>query len=179
MEMIRISGDRIKIMMSREDMETYSLSCECMDYENEETRHALRSILEEASRETGFDAAPGKVFVQVYESRAGGCEMYVTRLPEKEAEGEEAAGDSVGIFGFDSLRSLAMLCKRLCDAEYEGGLSVMTDRGRWYLRFDSGDFPLCAGDYGERLGEHTAAYITEYGCRLYGREALRQLAELR
>ena len=51
-----------------------------LDYENTETRRAFWSILDEAKHRTGFDAASEKVFVQVYPSKSGGCEMYVTKL---------------------------------------------------------------------------------------------------
>lgn len=83
MELLLISDSRLKVILSREDMEKYSLSAEMMDYDNTETRRAFWSILDEAKHRTGFDAAADRVFVQVYPSRCGGCEMFVTKLGEK------------------------------------------------------------------------------------------------
>ncbi len=80
MELIVISDSKLKIMLSGEDMKQYSIDCETLDYENTETRRAFWSILDEAKQRTGFDAASEKVFVQVYPSKDGGCEMYVTKL---------------------------------------------------------------------------------------------------
>lgn len=75
-----ISDSKLKIMLTKEDLKEYALDCNTLDYENTETRRAFWSILDEAKHRTGFDAASEKVFVQVYPSRAGGCEMYVTKL---------------------------------------------------------------------------------------------------
>lgn len=80
MELIVISDSKLKIMLTKEDLREYALDCNTLDYENTETRRAFWSILDEAKHRTGFDAASEKVFVQVYPSRAGGCEMYVTKL---------------------------------------------------------------------------------------------------
>lgn len=88
MELIRIRDDRLKIMLTESDMDKYSLSCESLDYDNAETRHALWSILGEAKRKTGFDAASSRVLVQVYTSKCGGCEMYVTKLSEDAEEND-------------------------------------------------------------------------------------------
>lgn len=80
MELILISDSKLKIMLTTDDMREYALDCSTLDYDNTETRRAFWSILDEAKHRTGFDAASEKVFVQVYPSRSGGCEMYVTKL---------------------------------------------------------------------------------------------------
>lgn len=80
MELIVISDSKLKIMLTSEDLREYSLDCSTLDYESTETRRAFWSILDEAKHRTGFDAASEKVFVQVYPSKKGGCEMYVTKL---------------------------------------------------------------------------------------------------
>ena len=80
MELIMISNSKLKIMLTSEDMKEYSLDCNTLSYENTETRRAFWSILDEAKHRTGFDAASERVFVQVYPSKKGGCEMYVTKL---------------------------------------------------------------------------------------------------
>ena len=80
MELIMISSSKLKIMLTSEDMKEYSLDCNTLNYENTETRRAFWSILDEAKHRTGFDAASERVFVQVYPSKKGGCEMYVTKL---------------------------------------------------------------------------------------------------
>ena len=80
MELIVINENKLKITLSESDMKQYSLDCNTVDYDNTETRKAFWSILDEVKQKTGFDAASQKIFVQLYPSKKGGCEMYVTKL---------------------------------------------------------------------------------------------------
>ena len=75
MELIRISDSKLKIMLNAEDMVHYAINSDLLNYENTETRRAVWQILDEAKQQTGFDAASDRVLIQVYPSRAGGCEM--------------------------------------------------------------------------------------------------------
>lgn len=80
MELILISDTKLKVMLSAEDMQRYHISCDTIDYDNPHSRRAFWNILDEAKSRTGFDPAGNKVFVQLYPSREGGCEMFVTKL---------------------------------------------------------------------------------------------------
>ena len=80
MELILINENKLKITLSRRDMKQYDLDCDTIDYDKTETRKAFWSILDEAKHKTGFDAAKQRVFIQLYPSKEGGCEMYVTKL---------------------------------------------------------------------------------------------------
>ena len=75
-----ISGEKLKVMLSSADMEYYAISCDMLDSGNAQSRCAFRKILEDARGQCGFDAAGAKVFVQVFPSKEGGCEMFVTKL---------------------------------------------------------------------------------------------------
>ena len=80
MELILINDAKLKIILNDADMEYYRLDCNCANYNNTETRRAFWDILDEVKHKTGFDAASDKVFIQLYPSKEGGCEMYVTKL---------------------------------------------------------------------------------------------------
>ena len=80
MELLPINEQKIKIMLSHEDLAAWQLSPDTIDYNTTETRRAFWGILDEAKKKTGFDAAKEKVFVQLYPAKNGGCEMYVTKL---------------------------------------------------------------------------------------------------
>ena len=80
MELIKISDSKLKIALTPTDMEKYSLDIQTMDYDKTQTRSAFWQLLDEAKHKTGFDAASEKIFVQIYSSAGGGCEMYVTKL---------------------------------------------------------------------------------------------------
>ena len=80
MELLLISDSKLKVMLSPKDMEQYEITCENIDYDNTETRRAFWSILNQAKHQTGFDAAADRIFIQVYPSRGGGCEIFVTKI---------------------------------------------------------------------------------------------------
>ena len=113
MELILISDKKLKVMLSASDMQKYELDNDTIDYDNTETRRAFWQILDEAKHKTGFDAASEKVFIQVYPSRGGGCEMYVTKLGAlSSALPEDALSRKtsfsmlrgrIGIYHFDTL----------------------------------------------------------------------------
>ncbi|MBR5453353.1 MAG: adaptor protein MecA, partial [Clostridia bacterium] len=81
MDMIVISDSKLKIMLTQSDMKRLEISCESIDYDNSDTRAALKSILEEVRCQTGVDLSAKRICIQVYPSREGGCEMFVNVLP--------------------------------------------------------------------------------------------------
>ncbi len=80
MELIHINSSKLKIMLSKADMLEYELDCDTFNYDNTETRRAFWNILKEVKTRTGFDAAADRVFIQLYPSKDGGCEIYVTKV---------------------------------------------------------------------------------------------------
>ncbi|MBE6544118.1 MAG: adaptor protein MecA [Ruminococcaceae bacterium] len=82
MELLIISDCKLKIILSKGDMESYNLTAEALDYSLKNTRQTFDEIFELAKRKTGFEIKKGRLFVQVYPSVDGGCEIYLTRLEE-------------------------------------------------------------------------------------------------
>ena len=153
MELIMISQSRLKIMLSADDMQKYSLGTE-IDYSDSVTRKAFRSILKEAKERTGFNAETEKIFVQFYPSKKGGCELYITKINDEidvtDFEDEEAKKQkpikppdhSFGFippgkniqrerkraFSFSTADDLIAVCKRLLSIKWNGKSSVYKDR---------------------------------------------------
>lgn len=82
MELIVISDRKLKIMLTEPDMAKYELQPNTADYGDLHTRAALRHIFEDAQAEIGFETQGERLFVQLYTSRNGGCEIFVTKLEE-------------------------------------------------------------------------------------------------
>ncbi len=128
MELLRISDSKLKVTLSADDMEKYRLDNETMDYDNTETRSAFWQILDEAKHKTGFDAGGEKIFVQVYPSRCGGCEMYVTKVSEERALSAaqrrtppvSLVRGSVSVYRFETLDLLITVCRKLKEIGYTG-----------------------------------------------------------
>lgn len=189
MELIRINENKLKIMLSEGDMKQYAIDCASLDYDNTETRRAFWSILDEAKHQTGFDAASQRVFVQLYPSKEGGCEMFVTKLgspplpvePSESPEPMEFAPLGCHcltplrhtdiLYAFPSLEVLLSVCRRLNTLGFSEPCSA------W--KRDDGQYLLLLSEREENLyiplSELT--FLCEYGTKENAESALLLLEE--
>ena len=65
-------------MLDESDMRKYHIENEC-DCAEGSTRRAIRSLLECARDQIGFNTDGEEIFVQLYTSKQGGCELFVTK----------------------------------------------------------------------------------------------------
>ena len=157
MELILINDSKLKIMLTPADMKEYDISCESVDYRQTETRRAFWCILDDAKHKTGFDAASEKVYIQMYPSKEGGCEMYVTKLgftsPDENIDlAEERDGELA--YHFTSIGPLLRVCKCLASM----GLS---ETGEAY-RAEDGYYLLIDPPHGEIIPDRFA-FLSEFG----------------
>lgn len=191
MELIRISERKLKVMLSPDDMVHYAISCESMDYENTETRRAFWDILDIAKHQTGFDAARDKIYVQVYPSRSGGCELYVTMLPEEakqRADNAEITKRQFSIYQFDAFATLVTVCAILVAQGYVDESDAYRVADRWFLRLrdtqqgTSGKptllYPFLLEYATREDGLLPLAYIREHGTCVCRAQAVQMLSRL-
>ena len=162
MELIMINSSKLKIMLSADDMTKYSLGSN-IDYAELKTRQAFKSILSEARERTGFDAESEKIYIQLYPSKKGGCEIYITKIdddsewieespPQKASETkslyksiERSSGiipahkrysqkERKRIYSFADLENLISVCRRLLSVGWKGESSAFRDEnGNFYI----------------------------------------------
>lgn len=207
MDLIRINDYKLKIMLTPSDMACYDLDAETLDYGQEDTRHALRNILDEAKNRTGFDASGDKIYIQLYPSRGGGCELFVTKLellcaadhaaeqPSRPTaippvlsprahtvrQSEAERGRSIA-FAFDALNDLLCVCRRLQQRSFHGSSSAYHgEQGQYYLLLSGGS----GSKHYALFDRDTLAFIHEYGTqqdahaiRLYIKEHASPICEL-
>lgn len=189
MEWIRISESKLKIMLSDEDARRYALDCRSADYADVMTREAFREILTEVRAETGFDATEDKVYIQMYPSKGGGCELFVTKMgllltdctpvesnahtttqstlkyqkKPRETRKRECA------FSFSRLEELLPLCKRM-SSFFQGESEIWQDENAvwWLLLSDHGDPLTTCEDF---------RFALEYGTSQQPREVRMYLGE--
>lgn len=80
MEWIKISANKLKIMLTAEDARHYELDCSASACSDMATRAAFREILSDVCRETGFDTRQEETYIQMYPSKEGGCELFITKM---------------------------------------------------------------------------------------------------
>ena len=85
MELILINKNKLKIMLDENDMKKYHIGSES-DCAEGSTRKAIRNLLENAKDQIGFDTDGEEIFVQLYASKRGGCELFVTKCQAQNDE---------------------------------------------------------------------------------------------
>ena len=177
-----ISDSKLKIMLSQKDMTKYALRIEDIDYDNTETRRAFWSILDEAKHKTGFDAARERIFVQVFPSRCGGCEIFVTKL-EKGVSPEDlsvsvAKRKNDTAYRFSDINDLLSVCSILSQKGYEGESAVYCDDKCYYLSITGEQ--LFIDEYADmRENKKYIYHILEHCERICTKGAVEKLATLR
>lgn len=141
MELILINDAKLKIILNDADMEYYRLDCNCANYNNTETRRAFWDILDEVKHKTGFDAASDKVFIQLYPSKEGGCEMYVTKLNLPCASKSSSLHISHPIIVvFKALKDMISACRLIKHLAFACNSKAWVDENQvFYLLLESED----------------------------------------
>lgn len=162
MEFILINENKIKVMLTEQDLKDFEIDAEDLDYSNTDTKRMFWDILSRAKHSTGFDTDGQKVLVQLYPSRHGGCELFVTKIGELcpaddgcmlsskpgEPHTEKRASklrlktqiekkDS-SVFLFESLSDLLCVCRHLESLGYDSQSSAYIDRDKRYYLFLEG-----------------------------------------
>jgi negative regulator of genetic competence, sporulation and motility len=194
MEWIRISQNKLKIMLTAEDARHYELNCEQADYTDVLTRTAFREILTDVKREADFDASEDKVYIQMYPSKEGGCELFVTKigllLNEQQAPSTSqvsgkaaprARRENALAFRFPSFSLLSAACRRLRPLPIRKSEAFRDEKGAWWL-FLSGcegqKFRFLSGYAREVRADLARLYLAEHGKSVCEKNAVERLAEL-
>ena len=181
MELILISKSKLKIMLDERDMLKYHINDDT-DCAEPRAREAIRSILDRARDEVGFETEGSEIFIQLYTSKRGGCELFISKSklptpPERPAlkpgeDSKKKGNQSKMAFSFPSISNLISVCRELNRISLPHKSSAFTDsEGKAYLilydvgasvytRLDRLTFIL---EFGSRESPHAlTSYISEH-----------------
>ncbi|WRS26666.1 adaptor protein MecA [Oscillospiraceae bacterium MB08-C2-2] len=187
MEIILVSPEKLKIILTRQDMNNLSLEYEDMDYTDLQTKEVIVSLLEQAKEQAGFNPKNTKLFIEVYPTQEGGCVLYFTSHSSGSWYGGPKKGYQVGpiIFEFEDSETLIQAAIRLFSRYshriYKSSLYLYGQRYRLILYpLDYSDrlSVFFLGEYAKRVGEGEilAAFIQEHGKELAVDNAIDLLA---
>lgn len=191
MDILKISDDALKLMLTAEDMDTYSLDCKTIAKDRAHSAAVIREILREAGDKCGFYSDGARFFVQIYASTGGECEIFVKRLGgnimsalEYKRETRDiccipsVTGHGLFVYSFDKMSPMMHACRRLRDAKYSGESNAYSEDGRnlFYLVLEERS-PLPEEHGGRLCTRNTAYYISEH-CRLICAGAVEVLGRL-
>ena len=202
MELIVINENKLKIMMTKNDMESFGLD------ENEfycsvtNARDILERILDNSPIHTGFEniTIEDKILLQLYPDKNGGCELYVTKMifdetediplmPEENDYKYLLPKPQIKIplisFKFDSLEDVISAAKELVFRNYVCEASFYQNHdGKYYLFMNvsnkKGDAQIeFLSEFGENTNaENSYLMLLEYGKCLFKKDAIKSLAEI-
>ncbi len=174
MELLLISKNKIRISLTKEDLDGYMITCDRIDYDNTETRRVFWCIFDEVKQKTGFDAAERRIFIQIYPDKSGGCEIYVSKInaPQNAETDRDNSYVSFGtrdpapsavknVYSFDETKDLISACRQLLALKYGGHSDAYTDSsGKFYLAIEPETQKTdVLTEYGSR---HTSQTILSY-----------------
>ena len=177
MELIRISLDKIKISLSKAELEEYDLTVDSIDYGKSKTKEAFRELFVEAKERTGFEADGEKVFVQIFRAKNGGCEIFVSRIARETARDKS---ENAKTFAFPDLDELVRACRALMDIGFCKRSDAYAENGQFYLilhnpcEIESG----CVLEYGEEIAAPRQEYINEHLTLIRKNDAVCLLSEM-
>ncbi len=180
MEHIMISPGKMKLMLTKSDLDRYDIDCTSLEREDTAARKAFRELLDDVKRFSGFDALEDKVFIQLYPSKDGGAEIYITKLTAKRDEPTLTDGSSVrvgAVYGFSTLGDMMNACSRFSSEDIPDKSSGWYGEGKYFLITESvlpyGDFIRgrkndksleFIGDYGKIIDRQEAEFYVKEHC---------------
>lgn len=183
MEVILISDDRVKIMLTDEDLREFDIDYGIAEGDTDLCRR-FKSVLQRADDICGTHIGSERVMIQLFQSRGGGCELFVTKLPLASLPAKNKKCDGV-FYVFESIGALVAVC-RLLAARGHGKHSsaYFSDRTcALYIPEFSESKPLplsaaCLDEYGSRADGSTRIYISEHAHSVCSENAVEILSKL-
>ena len=157
MEVIEIGKTQLIFVLDRGDMKKYRIDADCKT-----------PILKDGFSRLVTDLGVGSQFlsgvlVQIFDSKNGGCEMFVTKIPDSTSLSVDGTPtDKKYIYIFSALDELLSACKMLSGANVQGGIAYAdTDKKKYFLLLSKecqymGEFGglRCKESVWEYLSEH-------------------------
>lgn len=180
-----LTDDKLKAVLSCEDMDAYDLSYQVLDYEDINTKEFISDILFLAKIKTGFTPNKSKLLIEVYPYEKTGCVLYFTSTSEFSDDKNNKNISIPVIFMFSDIDVLidagCRLFKLYCHRIYKSSLYLMDNSYRLIIypleRCDSVTTHFLS-QYGERIGDGIilASYIEEHGKPILEQNAIDKLA---
>lgn len=184
MEILQIDDGKVLLSLSADDMAEY----------NGSRREKLRRLMFDIHEKYGCRLFCGRILIQMYESKKGGCELFVTKLDDRGGQNEMTRQtdermmteyrryilrEKREIYSFEEMSGLLFACKLLLKSGYGGKSEAFADKekGRFYLVLEFGSAYPCEA-LGTACAGITEYYLNEHCTKIFGDHAAKILGEL-
>ena len=80
MKLYRQGKCEIRIRLTNEDLKDFAITVEELDYDSPRGKRVIRSLFDKAKEELGFETAGEKIYIQLYPTRLGECDLFITKV---------------------------------------------------------------------------------------------------
>ena len=194
MDFLKIGNNKLKIVLTREELKKYKLDKIGADEDLSPYRRTLFRIIDLANERTGFSPGEEKLLLQFYPTRRGG-EIFVTKLcilteAQKNiisrSDNLTTVSRSTRAYFFDTLTDAIALAKSIslkCDLTEDSALYI-TEFGNVVLEIEEHsandknvDHPEIT-EFSDPITADFFAYLREHSIPLYEKNAIKSLATL-
>ena len=194
MELILISSNKLKVMLDLDEARKYKI----LDVEGNIANggtNGLHEILDDIYRLSGFDTKSENLEIEIFESRDGGCEMFITRQTEKKTYSQkdiknlcrECLSENVTLaYIFKTMSDLITVCRLLGEKTLPAKSRAFSVGSKnfylilTFLGFFTSELYTSLefiSEYGERVSAtHLEDYLHEYGKEICDKEAVERLS---
>lgn len=158
MEFTSLGKLSIRIRLEQSDMDRYGVTYDDMDYGSARTKHIIWELLDKARQSAGFDTDGKKLHIQIFPSKQGGCELYISKISSAERHTE------VSVYRFDSLEGLLPALVYLKSTDLIRTARLYERHGAWYVCTSA---ELC--EYARKLTEPLFELVLAEHGRFIGR----------
>lgn len=140
MKIEKISDSRIKLTISREDMDSFGINVNSILTDAPQMKHFFQSLMKKAEKETGFCAENSRLMIEAHSHEAGGVILFVTNLDKTKtaaptrkirAKAKEEITNGISVFEFASFEDICNFVKN-CYGGYRGG-ALYAYKDKYYL----------------------------------------------
>jgi negative regulator of genetic competence, sporulation and motility len=174
MEIMKITDTSIKISLCATEAQEYNLNEECQ-LDTKEVKKSFARLLSKAKKEVGFKYAGENIVAEIFSSKDGGYEIFVSCLNlEEKMYREKANSEKIQrqaqsvIYSFDELEDLLLVSSRLAKLELGIKSSLYLDESskKYYLILDGVSkkdaFLGFISEYAMPVKSNHITYIYEY-----------------
>ena len=178
----KIASDKIRIILTEQDLKRYNITYRQMEYSDPATRSLLQALLILAEEKAGFDCSDrSRLLIELFPAAGGGCSVVFTLLGKQE-------NIRCCVYSFPKLEILIQCAVKAADLgccpHPEGCFCALYRMERDYrilcrpAKYPSDCLPVLE-EYGFPAGEGemAAAYTEEHGTLLAAPDGLKRLAD--
>ena len=190
MEIIKINLTSVKVILSREECEKYEFLSN-PELEEVEMLASIDTLLEKINKEKNLDLKNNKLLLQVYPSKSGECEIYISCTEDKIMYKEKTIQGGFGrntpyinIYRFESFRELINACYRLHMITEDETSQIYYDKekDKYYLlckSISSKEMRFAfLNEYAKQLKAQTIYYVKEHFKCICQSNAISSFSEL-